>query len=569
MAIRSVTRCSRPSPTGCARSSGRATCSRARAATSSRCSSAACPRRRRGVAADLARRAGRRAAGAAGGRRPPRAGPGERRRRASTRATRPPPTTCCATPTPRCTWPRRGGKGRYHVHRAEPGAGAPARVPPAAARPAPTSPSWTASSRAARCARSSSPSSSWAAARSRLRGAGARAGGLAAGAPRPAVRRRRGRRARRGARLGLPRSPRSRRAGRRAGPRARRCSSTASRRRSTRRARRGTPRCGTRAAARARPRAGAHRARRHRPPGRAVPDRRAASRAGRGIALDDVGADVRSLALLPFIEPDVIKLDLGLVQDRPVDRPGRDRHRGRRRARAHGAQVLAEGIENEHHLAVARALGATLGQGWMFGRPGPLPAVGRRAAVRRARPGRRSVRAPRRSTVVGAAPARRGHKALLLPISHQLENRALRIGEGAVILSAFQRRAPLHARHHPALRVARAQREPGRRVRRRAGGEPVPGVRGADSRPTTRWRASGASSSSARTSRARWSPATSATPTAPDRDRRFAFATVYDRGLVIAAARTLSPASRRADAGGVRDARPGGPHCSGPPSGRG
>jgi EAL domain-containing protein (putative c-di-GMP-specific phosphodiesterase class I) len=39
--------------------------------------------------------------------------------------------------------------------------------------------------------------------------------------------------------------------------------------------------------------------------------------AGRGIALDDIGADVRSLALLPLIEPDVIKLDLRLVQDRP------------------------------------------------------------------------------------------------------------------------------------------------------------------------------------------------------------------------------------------------------------
>ena len=35
---------------------------------------------------------------------------------------------------------------------------------------------------------------------------------------------------------------------------------------------------------------------------------------GWGIALDDVGADWRSLALMPFIRPDVVKLDMHLVQ---------------------------------------------------------------------------------------------------------------------------------------------------------------------------------------------------------------------------------------------------------------
>ncbi|MCW2995802.1 MAG: diguanylate cyclase, partial [Conexibacter sp.] len=38
---------------------------------------------------------------------------------------------------------------------------------------------------------------------------------------------------------------------------------------------------------------------------------------GHGVALDDVGADVRSLALLPLVQPDIVKLDLRLVQDRP------------------------------------------------------------------------------------------------------------------------------------------------------------------------------------------------------------------------------------------------------------
>jgi EAL domain-containing protein (putative c-di-GMP-specific phosphodiesterase class I) len=41
---------------------------------------------------------------------------------------------------------------------------------------------------------------------------------------------------------------------------------------------------------------------------------------GCGIALDDVGIDERSLALMPFLSPDVIKLDMSLIQER---RPSR------------------------------------------------------------------------------------------------------------------------------------------------------------------------------------------------------------------------------------------------------
>ena len=38
-----------------------------------------------------------------------------------------------------------------------------------------------------------------------------------------------------------------------------------------------------------------------------------------------------------------------------------------------GAIVLAEGIETDAHLFRAQAVGAELGQGWLFGRPAPLP----------------------------------------------------------------------------------------------------------------------------------------------------------------------------------------------------
>ena len=76
---------------------------------------------------------------------------------------------------------------------------------------------------------------------------------------------------------------------------------------------------------------------------------------------------------MPFVRPDVIKLDLRLVQANPdvaiagiVNAVNAERERS-------GAVILAEGIEHEEHLTTARALGATLGQGWLFGRPDNLP----------------------------------------------------------------------------------------------------------------------------------------------------------------------------------------------------
>ncbi len=97
-----------------------------------------------------------------------------------------------------------------------------------------------------------------------------------------------------------------------------------------------------------------------------------------GIALDDVGSDPDSLALLPLLRPDVIKLDLALLHTRPRT-PGdvtvaRVLHSALRHAADTGAVVVAEGIETEEHLDLARAYGAHYGQGYLLGRPGPLPA---------------------------------------------------------------------------------------------------------------------------------------------------------------------------------------------------
>ncbi|MDQ3609669.1 MAG: EAL domain-containing protein [Actinomycetota bacterium] len=160
---------------------------------------------------------------------------------------------------------------------------------------------------------------------------------------------------------------------------------------------------------------------------------------GWSIALDDVGADSRSLALLALLRPDVVKLDLRLVQARPDEEIAEIVTAVNAYAERTGAVVLAEGVENEEHLATAHAVGATHAQGWFFGRPGPLP-----ASLEPSAPPLPSVARPARGAgttpfgVVGhVRPVRRGAKALLLAMS-LLERQALELGETAVLLSAFQ-----------------------------------------------------------------------------------------------------------------------------------
>jgi diguanylate cyclase (GGDEF)-like protein/PAS domain S-box-containing protein len=263
--------------------------------------------------------------------------------------------------------------------------------------------------------------------------------------------------------------------------------------------------------------------------------------AGRGIALDDLGADVRSLALLPFVEPDVIKLDLRLVQDRPSTDQAAIVSAVAGESERTGAAVLAEGIETDEHRAIALALGATLGQGFRWGRPAPLPrdAPTPRRVWRRPSVG---VEAPAGRTpfavVSVECPTARTTKGLLLPMSRHLEHRALRIGEGAVLLAAFQ-----DARHfttRTAARYGTLQRGASLVAALGVGldAEPIDGVRGAsipaDDRLAGEWSVVVVAPHFAGALVAQ-----DLGDDGPDLDRRFVFATTYRRDLVIAAARTL------------------------------
>ncbi len=90
--------------------------------------------------------------------------------------------------------------------------------------------------------------------------------------------------------------------------------------------------------------------------------------------LDDFGAggaDVRVLRALPA---SIVKLDGSFAPG--VASGGRERGFVAaiiEMARAAGAEVVAERIETEAEAAAMQSVGVDFGQGWLFGKPGPLP----------------------------------------------------------------------------------------------------------------------------------------------------------------------------------------------------
>ena len=163
---------------------------------------------------------------------------------------------------------------------------------------------------------------------------------------------------------------------------------------------------------------------------------------GWGIALDDVGADPSSLALLPLLAPDVIKLDLHLVQQHAAGDVAMVVSAVHAEAERSGALVLAEGLETEQHVETARSFGATLGQGWHFGRPEPLPAPvpppSSRARITLRSQDVAAASSSPYEVAAAARVARDGRKGLLIAVSKQLEAQARQAGPSTIVLSTFQ-----------------------------------------------------------------------------------------------------------------------------------
>jgi EAL domain-containing protein (putative c-di-GMP-specific phosphodiesterase class I) len=95
---------------------------------------------------------------------------------------------------------------------------------------------------------------------------------------------------------------------------------------------------------------------------------------GLPLCIDDFGAGAAAFRYLRAFRVDYVKID-GLY----VSAAGRsDQDRGIVAgmvdlARTVGARVVAERIETEAEAALMRELGVDYGQGWLYGKPGPLP----------------------------------------------------------------------------------------------------------------------------------------------------------------------------------------------------
>jgi EAL domain-containing protein (putative c-di-GMP-specific phosphodiesterase class I) len=264
--------------------------------------------------------------------------------------------------------------------------------------------------------------------------------------------------------------------------------------------------------------------------------------AGHGLALDDVGAHPASLALMPFVHPDVVKLDMRLLHRPDLPETAQVVNAVVAHAERTGALIVAEGIERERHFAQARSMGATLGQGWLLGHPAALPQTRITSTTRPIESlATAATGAPDRTPfeiVAGTRPPGRTTKRALLTTTRYLESKAADTADPPVLLACFQdarwftpataHRYALLAKESPFVAAFGAG----------FGAEPALGVRGAAVDPDdplcVEWDVVvvGPYFSAALVAR-------DLGDGGADRYRRFEYALTYERPVVIEAARAL------------------------------
>lgn len=95
---------------------------------------------------------------------------------------------------------------------------------------------------------------------------------------------------------------------------------------------------------------------------------------GLSLAVDDAGAGYASLSHILKLKPGLIKLDRSLIQQIDYDEGKQALAASMVRFAARiGSRVLAEGVETESQLRMLQSLGVSWGQGYLLGRPAPLP----------------------------------------------------------------------------------------------------------------------------------------------------------------------------------------------------
>lgn len=265
---------------------------------------------------------------------------------------------------------------------------------------------------------------------------------------------------------------------------------------------------------------------------------------GHLIALDDIGAHPDSSALLDVISPDVMKLDLALVQSQPDFRQAQTLSAVLAHHERTGSVILAEGIETDAHLEQALAVGAQLGQGYRFGAPAALPdaITGGSWASRygAGQPARLAADSPF-ALVDGHRRVRTARKETVLALSRHIEAQAQRAADPPIMLVALQRSehlSPATRRRYRAL----AERSPLVAVfGEHMVAEPDAGLRGvalgSDDPMCLEWTVVALGPHTAAALIAREHPGN--TSHTPDGDRRFDFLVTYDRQLVSETAHNM------------------------------
>lgn len=265
-----------------------------------------------------------------------------------------------------------------------------------------------------------------------------------------------------------------------------------------------------------------------------------ARRAGWTIAVRGVGVSEASLAVLPLLDPDVVRLDVNALRAQTLQRISEVFEAVREHSALTGSVVMAEGITSAADENTVRMLGATLAAGPYY------PARGEHAAEVEALSEMLGQRTRQllaaHSSPYTLAAARHepkvADKRALVALSKELEREALAAGGTAMVLSCFQ-----HARHLVPSTLARYDEliRAGSMVAMLGAGIDAPPVPHASSAPLDaadplrrEWTIVVITSSSTRLLTAHDFGDAGA-----DADRRFSYVVTDDRDLAVEAARSL------------------------------
>ena len=174
---------------------------------------------------------------------------------------------------------------------------------------------------------------------------------------------------------------------------------------------------------------------------------RAAERARRDgwtVAVRGVGASEASLAVLPLLDPDVVRLDVSVVREHELRRISEVFEAVRAHSLLTGSLVMAEGVTSAADDNTVRMLGSSLAAGPFYYARGEHAAE---AAIVSEMLGQRTqqllaAHSSPYTLVTARHEPQVADKRALVALSKELEREALAAGGTAMVLSCFQ-----HARH--------------------------------------------------------------------------------------------------------------------------